>query len=168
MTLLFARQGQGIQRPFPGAWVSPGLDPERWGNRMNYMAWGLIPTSPEELSFYHGHKPIRFKLRTDGFISLSAGLESGMFLTRTLQRDGGGLELNLATSANGSFQLEVCDSTGQPVPGYSFSDFELFYGDRIAFQPQWQGKPFSSLPPGEYRLRGSMAECELYSIAFPV
>ncbi|MBO4649300.1 MAG: hypothetical protein J5806_14215 [Lentisphaeria bacterium] len=167
MTLLFARHGQGIQRPFPGVWLAPGLDPERWGNRMNYMAWGLIPTSPEELSFYHGHKPIRCKLRTDGFVSLSAGLETGSFLTRPLQCDGGGLELNLATSAGGGFRLEVCDVSGQPLPGYSFADFDLFFGDRIAFEPAWHGKTFAELLPGEFRLRAEMTECDLYSIAFP-
>ena len=167
MTLLFSRHGRGVQRPFPGAWITPGLDPERWGNRMNYMAWGLIQTSPEELSFYHGHKPLRYQLRTDGFVSLSAGLETGTFLTRPLRRDGGGLELNLATSAGGGFRLEVCDPAGQTVPGYSFADFDLFYGDKIAFEPEWHGKRFADLPPGDFRLRGEMTECDLYSLAFP-
>ena len=166
MTLLFSRHGQGVQRPFPGAWITPGLDPERWGNRMNYMAWGIVQASPEEMVLYHGHKKILYKLRTDGFISLSAGIMEGTFLTRPLELDSCKLELNLATSAGGGLEIEICDKAGKPIPGYSFGDFQLFYGDRISFIPKWNGKMANELPAGIYRIRVRMKECDLYSIGF--
>ncbi len=166
VTLLFSRHGEGIERPFPGVWIRPGLEPDRWGNRMNYMAWGIAQTSPEELSLYHGHKYIRYALRTDGFTSLAAGVDEGSFLTKPLLRRSGGLELNLSTSAAGSFRLEVCDLAGAPLPGFTFEDFGEFYGDQIAFRPLWQDRGFDALPPGAFRLRVRMCECDLYSLCF--
>ena len=166
VTLLFSRHGKGVQRPFPGVWIRPGLDPSRWGNRMNYIAWGIAQTSPGELTLYHGHKHIRYALRTDGFTSLAAGVDEGSFLTKPLLRGGGGLELNLSTSAAGFFRLEVCDLSGAPLPGFTFEDFGEFYGDRIAFRPQWGGRGLETLPPGPFRLRARLRECDLYSLAF--
>lgn len=167
ITLIFSRGGKGIIRPDAGAWITPGLNPERWTNRMNYIAWGIVQKSPEELVLYHGRKKLMYTLRTDGFVSLSAGLNAGTFLTRVLSRGGCGLELNLATSAGGSFRMEVCDAKGRAVPGFRFADMEEFYGDSIAFVPRWNGKTLADLPADVFRLRVKMKECDLYSISFP-
>ena len=166
VTLIFSRHGKGIQRPFPGVWIKPGLEPERWQNRSNYMAWQIIEYSPEEIIFYHGPKNLMYRLRTDGFVSVSAGSETGTLLTKVLNRQHGNLELNLSTSAGGSFALEVCDELGNAVEGYTFADFGEVYGDRIAFVPQWKDKKFSDLPPGKFRLRMKLKECDIFSITF--
>ena len=165
VTLIFSRAGGEILRPFPGVWIAPGLDPERWGNRMNYMAWGMIRTSPEELTMYHGHKLLRYKLRTDGFISLAAGPETGSWMSKKLSGGVSALELNLATSAAGSFKLELCDAEGRALPGYGFADFDEFYGDAISMTPSWRGRPAPVLAE-DFRLRAEMKECDLYGIAF--
>ena len=107
-----------------------------------------------------------YRLRTDGFVSVSAGSETGTLLTKVLNRQHGNLELNLSTSAGGSFALEVCDELGNAVEGYTFADFGEFYGDRIAFVPQWKDKKFSDLPPGKFRLRMKLKECDIFSITF--
>ena len=164
ITLIFSRRGQGIIRPLDGAWVKPGLKPERWLNRSNYMAWQLIET-PEELIFYQGPKKLMYKLRADGFVSLSAGSRSGTLLTKVLSGGKGELELNLSTSAGGSFAIEICDEAGNAIPGATFKDFGEFYGDKIAFTPRWKGKKFSELAPEKFRLRMKLEECDLYSIA---
>ena len=165
VTLLFSRAGNGILRPFPGAWIRPGLDPERWTNRMNYIALGMIQTSPEELTLYHARKQIRYKLRTDGFISLSTGVSGGEWLTKTLSGKVAALELNLRTSAGGSFKLEICDREGKALPGYGIGDFDEFYGDTVSFEPRWRGRPAPTLD-GVFRLRAEMTECDVFSIAF--
>ena len=165
VTLLFSRAGNGILRPFPGAWIAPGLDPERWTNRMNYIALGMIQTSPEELTLYHARKPIRYKLRTDGFVSLSAGGSGGTWRTKALSGKVAALELNLRTSAGGSFKLELCGGNGLPLPGYGMADFDEFYGDAVEFEPKWRGKP-APLLDGVFRLRAEMTECDVFSIAF--
>lgn len=165
VTLIFSRRGKGIIRPLDGAWIKPGLDPKRWLNRSNYMAWQLIET-PEELIFYQGPKQLMYKLRTDGFVSLSAGSGTGTLLTRVLSCQNGELELNLSTSAGGCFAIEICDEAGKAVPGASFKDFGEFYGDKISYKPHWNGKKFKELAPAKFRLRIKMQECDLYSIAF--
>ena len=125
----------------------------------------LIETA-DGLIFYQGPKKLMYKLRTDGFVSLSAGSKTGTLLTRVLSGKNGELELNLATSAGGSFAIEICDEAGNAIPGATFKDFGEFYGDKIAFQPQWNGKKFSLLAPEKFRLRMKLTECDLYSIAW--
>ena len=169
VTFIFTRDGKTMLRPFPEGWLRPGLDESRWSNRMNYMAWGMAQISPEEQLFYHGHKKLMYKIRTDGFVSLATvKVAGGSFTTRVLHRTAGDMELNLSTSAAGGFKLAVCDVDGKPLPGYDFADMDEFYGDSIAFSPDWHGKKLSDLPSGDFRLRGVMTECDLYSIAFPV
>ena len=116
-------------------------------------------------SLYHARKMLRYKLRTDGFISLSAGTSGGAWLTKPLAGPVAALELNLRTSAGGSFKLELCDREGKALPGYSIADFDEFYGDVIAFEPRWRGKPAPTLN-GVFRLRAEMTECDVFSIAF--
>ena len=166
VALIFSRAGKGIIRPSAEAWIRPGLDPERWLNRMNYITWGMIQETPETLLLYHNRKKLMYRLRTDGFVSLSAGLTTGTLLTRVLERKGGNMEINLSTSAGGGFRMEVCDEKGNAIPGWTFNDMKEFYGDRISFVPEWKGKTFADLPAGKFRLRIRMRECDLYSISF--
>ena len=135
---------------------------------MNYMAWGIVQAGENEILMYHGKKKLMYKFRTDGFVSIrSKGERCGSFMTRPLFRKGGGLELNAATSAGGYIRLEVCDEKGNPVSGFSFKEMKPFWGDKICWEPEWQGKKFSDLPAGIFRLRIKMKECDLYSICFP-
>ena len=166
VALLFSRGGKGVIRPSFEAWITPGLDPERWTNRMNYISWGIIQETPENLLLYHNRKPLMYRLRTDGFVSLHAGTAGGTFLSKVLYRSGGNLEFNVATSAGGAFLVEVCDENGNAIPGYRFADMKEFYGDKIAFVPRWKGKSFADLPAGKFRLRIKMRECDLFSVAF--
>ena len=167
VTLLFSREGRGIERPFPGAWIVPGPDPVRWGNRNNYIAWGMVQSTPEELTLYHSHQPIRFTLRTDGFTSLAAGVDAGECLTKVLTGGFKRIELNLATSAAGEFQMELCDAAGKALEGFTFADFGEYYGDTVALDAVWGGRelPAGVLRSG-FRLRLRMTECDLYSMAF--
>lgn len=168
VVLLFSRSGKGIIRPSYEAWIRPGLDPERWLNRMNYLSLGIVRESPETMLLYHNRKKLMYRLRTDGFASLNAGITTGTVLTKVLSRRGGNVEFNIATSAGGGFRVEVCDENGNALPGYRFTDMKEFYGDKIAFVPQWKGgKTLADLPAGKFRLRLRLKECDLYSIAFP-
>ena len=166
VTMLFSREGQGILRPWAGAWITPGLDEERWLNRMNYIAWGMVEVDGKALYMYHSRKQLAYRFRLDGFVSLSSGLRCGNVLTKPFYRKSGELELNLATSAGGSFQIEVCDSEGNALPGSSFKENRTFWGDKISWTPEWEGKRAADLPAGVYRLRFRMKECDLYSISF--
>lgn len=164
--LVFSRNGKGIIRPSFAAWINPGLDKSRWLNRMNYITCGIIQENPENMLLYHNRKNLMYRIRTDGFVSLHAGIKTGTFLTKVLQCGRNELEFNVATSAGGAFQVEICDEKGNPIPGYTFADMKVFYGDEISFIPDWNGKKFSSLSAKKFRMRIRMRECDLYSIAF--
>ncbi|SVB05952.1 uncharacterized protein METZ01_LOCUS158806, partial [marine metagenome] len=47
------------ERPFKEAWIRPGPDPDRWGNRSNYAALNVVPTGPDEMSVYNASSGYR-------------------------------------------------------------------------------------------------------------
>lgn len=167
ITLIFSRAGGTILRPVTGAWIKPGPDPGRWNNRSNYLAYNIIQTKPEELSLYHALSKVRYTLRTDGFISLTAGTNGGEWVSPVLEYDSGTLEFNVATSAGGSFQVELQTPDGKPVPGYSLAESRLFYGDRISYVPEWKSRNVRQLEKRcRLRIRCVMKDCDLYSFGF--
>ena len=158
-------------RPFKEAFIRPGLGAQGWGNRSNYIAWGVVPTSPREMSMYMyggGH----YVLRTDGFISVHAGYEPGEFITKSLTFSGKHLDLNYSTSAAGRMRVEILDAkTGNPFPGFSEADSRDIYGDDISRIVKWgeekEGNTdVSSLAGKVVQLRFVMNESDLYSIQF--
>jgi hypothetical protein len=153
-------------RLFTEAFIRPGLDPVRWGNRSNYVALNVVPTGPTEMSIYHsdGH---RYVLRTDGFVSVRAGAAKGDLLTKPMIFNGTALSLNYSTSAAGGLLVEVQDEHGAPIPGFRLDDCTLMVGDNIEQRVQWQGDPkLSALVGKPIRLRFVMTECDLYSFRF--
>jgi len=80
------------------AFIRPGPQRERWVNRNNMTAWGIVETAsaiagcPNELSvystegYYRGDscRIRRFSLRLDGFVSLQAPMGGGEILTKPL------------------------------------------------------------------------------------
>ncbi len=154
------------ERLFTEAFIRPGLDPARWGNRGNYVALNVVPTSETEMSIYHcsGH---RYTLRTDGFISLRAGAALGEVVTKPLIFSGNSLSVNYSTSAAGSLRVELQEITGAPVPGFSLADCPVIVGDAIAQRVKWQNDPaLASLAGKPVRLRFEMCEGDLYSFCF--
>lgn len=155
------------ERLFTEAFIRPGLDPQRWGNRSNYAACGVVPTGPAEMSIYHGPAGRRYTLRTDGFISLNAGFGDGTVTTRPFTFSGAELSLNLATSAAGSVRVELRDEAGRPVPGRSLADADEVAGDTIARRVTWKGDGDVAAWAGRpVRLHLVMREADLYSLCF--
>ena len=80
------------------AWIRPGQQRERWVNRNNMTAWGIVetrpavPGTPKELSvystegYYQGEfcQIRRYSLRLDGFVSLNAAMSGGEIVTKPL------------------------------------------------------------------------------------
>ena len=75
-----SRGGTRYDRTFQQAFIRPGLDPKKWGNRSNYAALNVVPTGPQEMSLYVRER--RYVLRTDGFASLHANAERGELTTK--------------------------------------------------------------------------------------
>lgn len=154
-----------FDRTFTEAFIRPGLDPARWGNRANYVANNILQTSPEELSIYH-RSGDRYILRTDGFASAHAGAREGQLLTRPLIFAGSKLVLNFSTSAAGDIRVEIQDAGGTPIPGFTLDDCAMLIGDRIARLVQWSGGDLAPLAGQPVRLRFVLRECDLYSFQF--
>jgi hypothetical protein len=162
------------------AFLRPGLQPERWVNRNNLIAWGLIqtpsffPGAPDEISFYstEGYyvknaRLRRHTVRLDGFVSVHAGAAGGELVTKPLVFSGRELVINYSTSAAGSVRVEVQDAQGNPVPGFGLADATESYGDEVEFAVPWKaGASLEGLAGKPVRLRFVMKDADLYSLRF--
>lgn len=153
-------------RLFTEAFIRPGRDPDRWGNRSNYVGLNVIPTAFGEMSIYH-KDGYRYTLRTDGFISVRAGATEGELLTRPIRFSGSRLEINYSTSAAGSIRIEIQDAKGREIPGFTLAAARELVGDKIAQRVEWKNNPdLAKLAGTPIRLRFSLLECDLYSFKF--
>lgn len=161
-----ARGDAAYDRSFREAFIRPGLDPARWGNRSNYAALNVVPTGPAEMSIYT--TPFRrFTLRTDGFASVRAGADGGELTTKPLTFSGKQLSLNYSTSAAGSVRVEIQDAAGKPIDGFSATDCEEIIGDEIERVVRWKaGSNVGSLAGQPVRLRFIMKDADLYAFQF--
>lgn len=154
-------------RLFEEAFIRPGLDPSRWGNRSNYVAQNVVPTGHDEISIYHNHSGHRYVLRTDGFVSVNAPFEGGEMITRPFTFSGSELVLNCSTSATGSIMVEIQKEDGLPVPGYGLGDCDQIVCDRIEQVVTWKGKKdVDSKANTPVRLRFLMKDADLFSLRF--
>jgi hypothetical protein len=160
------RGGNSYDRTFREAFIRPGLDPDRWGNRSNYAALNIVPTSSTEMSIFT--TPFRrFTLRTDGFASVHVGADVGELLTQPLRFTGKALVINYSTSAGGSLRVEILDEAGQPIPNFTLAESLNLVGDTIEQQVHWKnGGDVSSLADQPVRLRFVMQEADLFAIQF--
>jgi len=161
-----ARGDSPYDRTFREAFIRPGLDPNRWGNRSNYAALNVVPTSPTEMSIYT--TPFRrFTLRTDGFASLHAGADSGEMVTYPFRFDGKTLVVNYSTSAGGSLKTELQNGAGERLQGFALTDCKTLVGDSIEQQVRWENDPdLAAIAGMPVRLRFVMQEADLFSLRF--
>jgi len=162
------------------AFIRPGLQKERWWQRNNMTAWGIlvtksdVPGMPDELSLYSSEayctdecRLRRYTLRIDGFVSVHAPYTGGELLTKPLIFNGKELVINYSTSAAGSVRVEITDTDGKPIPGFAIDDCPEIFGDEIEKVVEWKSKPdLSSLAGQPIRLRFVLKDADLYSIRF--
>ena len=171
--LMSSRDGMHWDRWVEG-FLRPSPDPLCWTDRNNYIAWGLAPTSENEISLYwteHYRYPTyhlrRGTIRTDGFVSVHAGPAGGEMLTRPFTFAGRTLVVNYATSAVGSLRFELCDEAGEPIDGYGMAQSAPLYGNEIGHTVEWkQGQDVSGLAGQPVRLRVRLRDGDLYSFRF--
>ncbi|KPJ63530.1 MAG: hypothetical protein AMS15_00080 [Planctomycetes bacterium DG_23] len=189
-----SRNGRTFKR-WAEAFVRPGPQVQgNWAYGDNYQCWGMLETpsalegAPEELSFYvtegywRGNSTYfrRYTLRIDGFVSMHAPLSGGEFVTRPLIFGGGSLVMNFSTSAAGSMRVEIQNSQGRPLQGFTLDDCHEIIGDELERIVEWKkgnaptglaGKPTgaSGAPPKAgkpIRLHFVMKDADLYSFRF--
>lgn len=175
-----SRDGRTFKR-WTEAIIRPGLQIERWVNRNNMTAWGMvitkpqIPGTPDELSiystegYYRGNdcRIRRFTYRMDGFVSLNAPGAGGEMITKPIIFTGKELAVNYSTSAAGSISVEIQDTSGKPIKGYTLEDCREIIGDQIEQVVTWKdGSIVSKLAGKQIRLRFVMKDADLYSLQF--
>ena len=80
----------------------------------------------------------RYTLRLDGFVSIHASLSGGEVTTKPFRMRGKVLTLNLATSAAGSVQVEIQESNGKSIEGFSITDCQEIFGDEVERVVEWK------------------------------
>jgi hypothetical protein len=178
---VFMTSRDGIHwRRWLEAFIRPGPQAERWWQRNNMTAWGLLVTksaiagAPDELSLYSsenyhapGNRLRRYTLRMDGFVSAYANSIGGELLTRKLIFEGRELVLNYSTGGAGGLQVEIQDAEGRPIPGFTLSNCPPIYGDAIEEPVRWEGGgDLSALSGVPIRLRFVLKDADLYSMRF--
>ena len=171
--LMSSRDGLHFDR-WSEALIRPSTEPEVWTDRNNYPAWGILETGPEELSVYwtehYRHPGMRLRrgtLRKDGFVSLHSGGKAGEIVTRPLTFTGKGLHINYASDAVGWIRFELCEVDGTAIPGFSFYDSELLFGNELDHLVTWkQGSDVAALAGRPVRLRMRLENADVYSFQF--
>ena len=171
--LMTSRGGNHYQRKFLESFVRPGIDPSSWAARSNMPAYGVIQTSPTEMSFFIGRgyssnqpRIDRMVLRLDGFASLHAGYREGSATTRKLRLDGKRLALNLSTSASGAVKVAILDENGTEIPGFTASDAAELVGDAIDLGVRWKAsRSIAELKGRVVQIKFLLRDADLYSFA---
>ncbi|MBQ6619065.1 MAG: hypothetical protein IJH68_02820 [Thermoguttaceae bacterium] len=176
-----SRDGKHFRRSNE-AFLSPGLKTkDNWVYGDNYLAWTAIETDslrddcPRELSLYATESYFtgtasgmrRFTLRIDGFGSVHAMNKIGEMVTRPFTFTGKELSLNLGTAAAGFVKMEFLDEGGNPIPGFTLDECDMFFGDTLDWRCSWNGSTdVSPLAGKTVSLRFVMREADLYSMKF--
>ena len=173
IVFMSSRDGLRFDRSLRDAFIRPGLDQNNWHDRGVYIETGILQTSPTEISLYgmeNSHLPsqriLRYTLRTDGFVSVNAGYAGGELTTVPVVFEGRELEVNYSTSAVGSIRVEIQDSEGRPIEGFSLDDCPEKFGDEIEGVIGWNGADLGSLAGTPVRLRFVLKDADLYAYRF--
>jgi hypothetical protein len=177
--LMWSRDGAAFELA-PSTFMPPG--PERPGSwtYADHVGWHLVETAsvypgaaPEltlyaqEFYYVDAVQLRRHTLRLDGFASIHAPLSGGELLTPPLIFQGVSLSLNFATSAFGSLRVEVQDTDGRPLPGFTLADSIELYGDTVARMAMWKDNPdLSTHASKPVRLRFVLRDADLYAMQF--
>lgn len=114
--------------------------------------------------WYHGAIYLA-KLRRDGFVSMRAGLETGLVETRAVNFEGGKLFINATIS--GQLKVEIFGPTGvAALDGWEKSKCTPVTGDQLKAEVVWPGKDLAELKGKPVRLRFWLEKADLYSFWF--
>ena len=174
--LMTSRDGVTFKR-WPEPLIPITAAKDRDGNRSNYMTNGLLqlPNKPNELSVYAteayyagpGSRVRRFTFRTDGFVSIHAGISAGEMVTRPLRFSGNGLEINYRAGKSGNVRVEILSSDGAPASDFALADCKKMTGDEIQARVRWKdGSDVGRLASQAVRLRFVIQDADLYALQF--
>ena len=105
-------------------------------------------------------------MRLDGFVSLHAGSDEGVVLTRRIhllnQRH---LWLN-ADASQGSIAVELLNAKCEPIPGFGRGDSDALQTDNVRIEAKWRGgRDLSELNGEIVQIRLYLRNSDVYSFA---
>jgi hypothetical protein len=103
---------------------------------------------------------LRLTQRLDGFVSLDAGPDGGIAVTKPLTFLGSRLTVNVA--AKGSLRIGLLDASGQPIPGYESAELT---GDAVSLDVKWTSAP-SAFEGKTVPLRFELRDAKLFAFPF--
>jgi hypothetical protein len=185
-----SRDGINWQRPDRGPYVSLGQKGE-WDSMFNMMGVGIVRQGDKLLQYYNavdfGHGATRkeslhitqaqgrrrwgwmgvVEQRLDGFFSADATYEGGELTTPPIVFTGKRLQLNIDTSAAGSAQVEIRDTQGDPIAGFSLQEASTIMTNDVRHLVTWgKNSDVSSLAGQPVRLHFKFRSAKLYAFQF--
>lgn len=178
--LLTSRDGRKWSRPIRDLFFADGPS-ETW----RYQVFKIFANPPIErdgrLLIYYGGKtgtvPVEkgdkpfqamclATLRKDGFVSLTAGDETGEVITKPFVATGDQLLLNVDVHDNGSTRVEVLDENRNAIRGFDLAGSNIPGGQSTEQTVDWSGDAeWSQLSGRNVRLRIQLSNADLYAIA---
>jgi hypothetical protein len=165
IVIMNSRDGLTFNRLFKEAFIRPGIDQKRWGNRSNYITLNVVPLDDKYMGVFARNS--LYKMRLDGFSSVNANFNKGFFITKPFQFKGNQLEINYSTSAGGYITIEILDENNNPIGDFINNISDKMIGDEISRIVTWgEEMNLSSLMHKNIKLRIIMKEADLYSLKF--
>ncbi len=129
------------------------------------LKWLVVFLASVWTNFAAVADPIDIGSRRELFVDQA--LSGGELTTKPLKFTGRRLSLNYATSAAGNMRVELQDSAGQPISGFSLADADELFGDTIDQKAAWKNSTdVSRLAGQEVRLHFVLRDGDLFSFQF--
>ena len=106
-------------------------------------------------------------IRRDGFISIRADKEEASVVTKPMRFQGSRLSINALTSSGGSIRIEIQDSSGDAIPGFTLNDSRAFTGDELSGTMTWNNRTdLSDLAGKPIRLKIMFRNADIFALRF--
>lgn len=103
-------------------------------------------------------------LKRDRFVSLRAGTQKGILVTRPLTFSGRYLHINAEIASGGAIHVSLLNSKGDVIPGFDRTDCRLPSGSALDYTVGWpQGLLLPGPEKGTVRLKVEMINSDLFS-----
>lgn len=155
------------------AFLRPDPTVGAWDHAMAWVS-SVVPINDELFVYYAGyrwgHKYRRsedrqvglVKLQRDRYVAREAGDVAGMLTTRPVVLNVNALTLNI-DSQEGEARLQICNTMGKPLPGFTFADSRPIKEDSLAAPVTWD-RELRELRGRTVRLQFSLRKSRLYAI----
>lgn len=163
----------GKPRPFDAGMIFTATQPVIAGDEIRLYYCGIdsthllaLPEYAKKMQYPPPYGAVGLATwRLDGFVSLDAGAQEGMLLTKPLSFEGNQLEIN-AEAAGGSVCVELLGADGKALAGFGASDCVPLKGDGVHQMVTWRKGSVGALAGRPVQLRFLLRNAKLYSFKF--